>query len=133
MALNGLFSKASDKTKKIWEFVKTFGDWILLVYAALLTFTHPSHTYLTSTKCRAGEVIAQYVGDRKPFEQVFSVLDATISYPKAEHEKVPSYMLYVYCFGVPAAVVLITTLVFGPGHLKRRVGLLNWGLLGVGT
>ncbi|PVF96354.1 acid phosphatase/Vanadium-dependent haloperoxidase [Serendipita vermifera] len=112
MALGDLFSKPSDKTKRIWEFVKTFGDWIILII---------------------GEVIAQVVGDVKPFHQLFSVLDPTISFPKAEHEKVPSYMLYVYCFGVPIVVILITTLVFGPGKLKRRLFLLNWGLLGVGA
>lgn len=78
------------------------------------------------------EVVAQVIGDRKPFEQRFSVLDATISFPKAEHEKVSAFMLYVYCFGVPALSVLIVTLAFGPGNFKRRLLLLNWTLLGVG-
>lgn len=41
-------------------------------------------------------------------------------------------MLYVYCFAVPAAIVLIVNLVFGPGKFARRLSLVNWSLLGVG-
>lgn len=102
----------SSNAKRIWEIIKTCSDWILLI---------------------ALEVACQFIGDRKPFEQLFSVLDPTISFPMAAHERVPGSILYVYCFGIPAASVLIVSMAFGPGDLKRRTKLLNWGLLGVGV
>lgn len=80
----------------------------------------------------AGEGLAQIIGDRQPFEQLFSVLDPTISFPKVAHEKVSDTMLYVYCFGVPAVTVLVVNLVFGPGKITRRLSHVNWSLLGLG-
>jgi hypothetical protein len=50
----------------------------------------------------------------------------------AAHEKVTDTMLYVYCFAVPAATILVVNLAFGPGKIARRLSLVNWGLLGVG-
>jgi hypothetical protein len=80
----------------------------------------------------AGEVLAQIIGGRQPFEQLFSVLDPTISFPKAARETVSDTMLYLYCFGVPAVTVLVVNLAFGPGKITRRLSLVNWSLLGLG-
>ncbi|CAG7848542.1 Diacylglycerol pyrophosphate phosphatase 1 Short=DGPP phosphatase; AltName: Full=Phosphatidate phosphatase [Serendipita indica DSM 11827] len=107
-----LKGKPSGTLQRVWEFVKTFSDWILL---------------------GVGEALAQFLGDRMPYAQLFSVLDPTISFPKAEHEKVPAFMLYVYAFAVPIAVLLVVNLAFGPGNLVRRAKLLNWSVLCLGT
>ncbi|KAG8840279.1 hypothetical protein FRB91_006342, partial [Serendipita sp. 411] len=110
--LDSLRPSKSSKLGRIWEFIKTFSDWIILAL---------------------GEVLAQIIGDIKPFEQVFSVLDPTISYPKAAHERVSSTMLYVYTFGVPLGVLLVVNLAYGPGNIQRRFKLSNWAILGLGT
>ena len=122
-----LITKPSGALKRVWEFVKTFSDWILLGFVYFDLARH------VLTAFSAGEALAQFIGDRLPYAQLFSVLDPTISYPKAEHEKVTSTMLYVYTFAVPLASLLVVNLAFGPGNLVRRVKLLNWSVLCLGV
>ncbi|KAG8813838.1 hypothetical protein FRC17_001403 [Serendipita sp. 399] len=79
------------------------------------------------------EVGANAISHRSPYEQFFSVLDASISFPKDVDEKVTKSMVYIYTFVLPLAVLLGINLAYGPGTVKQRFVLLNYSVLGLGT
>jgi hypothetical protein len=50
-----------------------------------------------------------------PAKRPFSLVDPNISYPFAEHELVPAYLLFILAIGVPFVIVAVVSLIFVPG------------------
>ncbi|TGO48624.1 hypothetical protein BCON_0235g00230 [Botryotinia convoluta] len=69
-------------------------DWVICIVAAAL-----------------GAVFNYQTPNKRPF----SLVDPDISYPHQNHEKVPSSLLAVLAFVVPALVILLVTLTLVPG------------------
>ncbi|KAK2670107.1 hypothetical protein RAB80_014244 [Fusarium oxysporum f. sp. vasinfectum] len=77
-----------------------------------------------------------------PTKRPFSLIDASISYPFAEHELVPAYLLFVLAVGVPFVIVVVVSLILVPGMTvpkgtpktliwQRKLWELHVGLLGL--
>lgn len=56
-----------------------------------------------------------------PRHRPFSLLNQEISFPYVQ-ESVPIWILGVACFGAPAVLIAIITLIFVPGAQARRMG-----------
>ncbi|KAI3565737.1 PAP2 superfamily-domain-containing protein [Fusarium oxysporum f. sp. albedinis] len=77
-----------------------------------------------------------------PTKRPFSLIDASISYPFAEHELVPAYLLFVLAVGVPFVIVVVVSLILVPGMTvpkgtpktliwQRKLWELHVGVLGL--
>ncbi|CAJ0546355.1 Ff.00g098280.m01.CDS01 [Fusarium sp. VM40] len=77
-----------------------------------------------------------------PAKRPFSLVDPSISYPFAEHELVPAYLLFVLAIGVPFVIVAVISLIFVPGPTvpkgtpksliwQRKLWELHVGVLGL--
>jgi len=80
------------------------------------------------------EAVCHILGSKLPYAQLFSILDPSISFPYTSGKaKVSSFMLYIYCAGIPMVVVIAMTLLFTKGPFIRRLFFLNAGILGLGS
>ncbi|KAL5890367.1 hypothetical protein ACKVWC_005576 [Pyricularia oryzae] len=61
----------------------------------------------------------------EPFHRMFSISDLAISFPHAEHERVPVFMNIVYAAAVPLAVVVATNLATRASAHKHHVAILG--------
>ncbi|KAF5669138.1 diacylglycerol pyrophosphate phosphatase [Fusarium heterosporum] len=77
-----------------------------------------------------------------PAKRPFSLVDPNISYPFAEHELVPAYLLFVLAIGFPFVIVAVISLIFVPGPTvpkgtpkkliwQRKLWELHVGVLGL--
>ncbi|KAF3075867.1 putative lipid phosphate phosphatase 3 [Trichoderma lentiforme] len=96
-------------------------DWIVLIVVAAV-----------------GYVLGVITPNKRPF----SLVNPDISFPFTEHETVPDWLLFVLSCGVPAAIIVIVSIIFVPGATvpkntpasliwKRKLWELHTGLLGL--
>merc|ERR1712000_35701 len=88
-------------------------------------------------------IVSLVLGKIEPNKRPFSLNDPNISFPHAETETVPLWLLGILCAVVPIAVILVVSLIFVPGATvppntpqvlvwKRKLWELHVGWLGLG-
>ncbi|KAF5705804.1 diacylglycerol pyrophosphate phosphatase [Fusarium mundagurra] len=92
--------------------------------------------------CFAFVSIGAWLDRVAPAKRAFSLIDASISYPFAEHELVPAYLLFVLAAGVPFAIVVAVSFILVSGVTvpkgtpktliwQRKLWELHVGVLGL--
>ncbi|KAJ4272309.1 hypothetical protein NW762_001021 [Fusarium torreyae] len=86
--------------------------------------------------------IGGYLDRVAPAKRPFSLVDPNISYPFADPELVPAYLLFILAIGVPVVIVAVVSLIFVPGATvpkgtpksliwQRKLWELHVGILGL--
>lgn len=77
-----------------------------------------------------GFLLAAFLFSRTflPFHRMFSLDDEAIQYPHAEHERVPTAILYIYAIAIPFGVITAYLLIGRASAHKLHVSLLGLGI-----
>jgi diacylglycerol diphosphate phosphatase / phosphatidate phosphatase len=69
-----------------------------------------------------------YAETFQPFHRMFALDDEKIQYPHAEHERVPTGILYIYAIAIPFGVITAYLLISRASAHKLHVSLLGLGI-----